>query len=176
LHWTKLTGTQFDRVTSLTFNPLNFQQAYLTTETQGLWVSNNMNAATPNWSLVESYPFRQPERVFFNPYKPSEMWVCSFGNGLKVAQTNTPVQELSSQAPTLLAYPNPLISNILQIEISDNPFNKEMPVSIVDPLGRMIWEGIFRPGEQILPVDTQGWAQGMYQINCAGKGQWFFKL
>ena len=36
LTWTKLTGTQFDRVTSLTFNPQNLHQAYLTTETQGL--------------------------------------------------------------------------------------------------------------------------------------------
>ena len=34
--WTKLTGTQFDRVTSITFNPALLNQAYLTTETQGL--------------------------------------------------------------------------------------------------------------------------------------------
>src|SRR5205085_3796107 len=56
--WTKLTGTQFDRVTSITFNPQNASQAYLTTETQGLWISNNMNAATPAWQLVNSYNFR----------------------------------------------------------------------------------------------------------------------
>lgn len=63
--WTKLTGTQFDRVTSITFNPLQLTQAFLTTEVQGLWVSSNMNAATPTWSLVSNYEFRQPERVFF---------------------------------------------------------------------------------------------------------------
>lgn len=82
--WSKLTGTQFDRVTSITFNPSNFSQAYLTTETQGLWISNNMNATAPLWSMVNSYPFRQPERVFFNPYNPDEVWVTSFGNGLKL--------------------------------------------------------------------------------------------
>lgn len=82
--WTKLTGTQFDRVTSITFNPLQLTQAYLTTETQGLWISNNMNAATPTWSLVNNYPFRQPERVFFNPYNNNEIWVSSFGNGMKL--------------------------------------------------------------------------------------------
>ena len=82
--WAKLTGTQFDRVTSITFNPSVVNQAYLTTETQGLWISNNMNAATPSWALVNSYPFRQPERVFFNPYNSNEVWVTSFGNGLKV--------------------------------------------------------------------------------------------
>ena len=85
--WTKLTGTQFDRVTSITFNPLQLTQAYLTTETQGLWVSSNMNAATPAWTLVSNYEFRQPERVFFNPFNPAEIWVTSFGNGLKVGST-----------------------------------------------------------------------------------------
>ncbi|MCX6248007.1 MAG: T9SS type A sorting domain-containing protein [Bacteroidetes bacterium] len=82
--WTKLTGSQFDRVTSVTFNPSSENQAYLTTETQGLWVSNDMNAALPSWELVNSYPFRQPERVFFNPFNAKEMWVSSFGNGMKV--------------------------------------------------------------------------------------------
>lgn len=86
--WTKLTGSQFDRVTSITFNPGALNQAYLTTETQGLWISHNMNAATPFWSLVANYPFRQPERVFFNPYNINEVWVTSFGNGLKMGLVN----------------------------------------------------------------------------------------
>ena len=88
--WTKLTGTQFDRVTSISFNPATLNQAYLTTETQGLWISNNMNTATPSWSLVNAYPFRQPERVFFNPYNANEVWVSSFGNGLKLG-TSAPI-------------------------------------------------------------------------------------
>ena len=82
--WTKLTGSIFDRVTSLTFNPLNANEVYLTTETQGLWVSKNINAVTPTFSLVSSYPFRQPERVFFNPFDTNQMWVSSFGNGLRM--------------------------------------------------------------------------------------------
>jgi len=82
-NWTKLTGSQFDRVTSITYNPLNTNQVYLTTETQGLWISNTMNTSTPSWQVVASYPFRQPERVFFNPNNQQEMWVTSFGNGMK---------------------------------------------------------------------------------------------
>lgn len=89
--WTKLTGTQFDRVTSITFNPAQLTQAYLTTETQGLWLSNNMSAATPTWSLVTAYPFRQPERVFFNPFNANEIWVTSFGNGLKMGLLSGPL-------------------------------------------------------------------------------------
>lgn len=92
--WTKLTGTQFDRVTSITFSPSLPTQAYLTTEVQGLWISNNMNAGTPSWSLVDNYNFRQPERVFFNPFNVNEVWVTSFGNGLKVGSLSgtLPVQ------------------------------------------------------------------------------------
>jgi hypothetical protein len=89
--WTKLTGTQFDRVTSITFNPANFTEAYLTTETQGLWISNTMNNATPTWSLVANYPFRQPERVFFNPFNTNEIWISSFGNGLKMGLLTAPL-------------------------------------------------------------------------------------
>jgi hypothetical protein len=102
--WTKLTGSQFDRTTSITFNPQNLNQAYLTTETQGLWISNDINTATPTWTLVNSYSFRQPERVFFNPYNQNEMWVTSFGNGMKVgsltATCTPPTITLTSAAGT----------------------------------------------------------------------------
>lgn len=95
--WTKLTADQFDRVTSITFNPSVANEAYLTTEIEGLWRSANMNAATPTWTLVDNYPFKQPERVFFNPYNPAEIWVSSFGNGLKMGlQSNSlPIKLLS---------------------------------------------------------------------------------
>ncbi len=85
--WSKLTASTFDRVSSISFNPMNPDQAYLTTETQGLWFSSSMDLPTPAWSLVESYPFRQPERVYFNPYDPEEVWISSFGNGMKVGTT-----------------------------------------------------------------------------------------
>jgi hypothetical protein len=49
-----------------------------------LWISSNINDANPSWTLVSNYPFRQPERVFFNPFNPAEIWVTSFGNGLKL--------------------------------------------------------------------------------------------
>jgi len=92
--WTKLTGSQFDRVTSITFNPSDAKQVYLTTEQNGLWITHDISVANPVFTLVESYPYRQPERVFFNPFKPCEIWISSFGNGIKtgnlVAATITP--------------------------------------------------------------------------------------
>jgi hypothetical protein len=83
--WTRISG--LDRVTSCTFNPADPAELYVTTETSGLWHSSDITAGSPAFSRVDSYPFRQPERVFFNPYNPSEIWVTSFGNGLRVGST-----------------------------------------------------------------------------------------
>ncbi|MFO0953440.1 MAG: Calx-beta domain-containing protein [Isosphaeraceae bacterium] len=41
---------------------------------------------------MASYPFRQPERVFYNPYNPAEIWVTSFGGGVMVGTTSTTPQ------------------------------------------------------------------------------------
>lgn len=83
--WTRLNS--LDRVTSCAISPINANEMYLTTETEGLWYSGNITAATPTFTAVVSYPFRQPERVFFNPFNPNEIWITSFGNGLRVGNT-----------------------------------------------------------------------------------------
>ncbi|MEN3333251.1 MAG: hypothetical protein V7641_2616 [Blastocatellia bacterium] len=80
--WTRINS--LDRVGSCAISPLNANEMYLTTETNGLWYTNNLNAAQPSFTAVASYPFRQPERIFFNPYNVTEIWVTSFGNGLRV--------------------------------------------------------------------------------------------
>ncbi len=174
--WTKLTGSQFDRVTSLTFNPANHKQAYLTTETQGLWVSDNMDAAIPDWNLVESYPFRQPERVFFNPYEPSEMWVSSFGNGLKVTQATTPIQEIANASQNLMVWPNPLSSALLHVTVPRAEESSEAKITILDALGKVYWQGKAKAGEQVLNLDTEGWPSGMYRVNVGMACNWFLKL
>ncbi|HEY4246130.1 MAG TPA: hypothetical protein VGM64_04690 [Lacunisphaera sp.] len=79
-HWTKINA--LDRVTSITFSPGNSNDAFLTTETDGLWHSGNVHAISPTFTRVSNYPFRQPERVFFNPYNTNEIWISSFGHGL----------------------------------------------------------------------------------------------
>ena len=173
LHWTKLTGSQFDRVTSLTFNPENPKQSYLTTETQGLWVSNNMNASTPTWALVESYPFRQPERVFFNPNKPSEMWVTSFGNGIKVAQISTATNEIADLSPTLRLWPNPAGDGILNIELPELQSSTDGNIRVTDALGRVIWQAQTKASEHIFQLDAYRWPSGMYVIKY-GKASGLF--
>ena len=61
-------------------------EMYLSTEENGLYYSANPKAAAPTFTQT-TYPFRQPERIFFNPYNPSEVWVTSFGYGLAVGNT-----------------------------------------------------------------------------------------
>ena len=75
---------EFERASSLAIDPNQRNKMYVTTETEGLWFSSNGNNDVPQFDWVESYPFRQPERVFFNPFNPNEIWVCSFGNGIRV--------------------------------------------------------------------------------------------
>jgi photosystem II stability/assembly factor-like uncharacterized protein len=83
--WTRINS--LDRVTSCAISPINSNEMYLTTETEGLWYTSNINTPAPTFTALISYPFRQPERVFFNPYNPNEIWITSFGNGLRVGNT-----------------------------------------------------------------------------------------
>ncbi len=78
-----------DRVTSITIHPTKANEAYLTTETEGLWHTTNLGAS-PTFTRVASYPFRQPERVFFNPNNINEVWITSFGGGLMVGLEDVP--------------------------------------------------------------------------------------
>lgn len=79
--WTRISA--LDRVSSCTFSPIDSNTLFMTTETDGLWISTNVRAAAPVFTPVTNYPFRQPERVFFNPYRPREVWVTSFGHGMR---------------------------------------------------------------------------------------------
>jgi hypothetical protein len=134
--WTKLTGSQFDRVTSITFNPLKVTQAYLTTETQGLWISDNMNISIPTWQMVDSYPFRQPERVFFNPYNQQEMWVTSFGNGLKKGFLYPAgINNINNENNLLRVYPNPANERII---IESGQLSDQGAITITNGQGQVI--------------------------------------
>jgi hypothetical protein len=116
--WTKINS--FDRVTSITFDPSNANRIYMTTETQGLWYSENINIASPTFSSVTSYPFRQPERIFFNPYNQGEVWVTSFGNGMRVGSScASPSVTISAGGPTTFCKgSNVILSSVAPGDVS----------------------------------------------------------
>ena len=136
-NWTKLTGSQFDRVTSITFNQKASNQAFMTTETQGLWISSTMNTSLPIWTLVDSYPFRQPERVYFNPYNQKEMWVTSFGNGMKLGLIDvTGLNQVRFDKSDIAVYPNPFTDNI---QFINNYLDRQVvKINVCDLNGRLL--------------------------------------
>jgi hypothetical protein len=166
--WVKLTGSQFDRVESITFNPQNNNQAYLTTETQGLWISSDMNNATPSWSLVTSYPFRQPERVFFNPYNQNEIWVSSFGNGMKVGSlSSTGIVDFSTGKEEFSIYPNPA-HNSFSISVN-------CEIRLYDSIGREVMAK--NNVEAGTSINISEFASGLYFIKVlSGKSVFTQKL
>ena len=104
--WTKINN--LDRVASCTFNPANQDQVFITTEGDGLWTSTDIHSANPSFQQVTSYPFYFPWKVFFNPYNTSEMWVSSFGNGLKKGTLlPTGIDFKSTTESQFVVYPNP---------------------------------------------------------------------
>ena len=74
---------------SCAISPLDSNECYLTTETEGLWFCANLRAAAPTFTPVSEYPFVRPNRVFYNPYRAGEVWVASFGNGLRMGYEPT---------------------------------------------------------------------------------------
>ena len=90
--WTLLADSSLSpsgvlNVESCTLDPAHPDHLYFTTEGDGLFFSDNIRAAKPVFKQVESYGFKHPMRVEFNPNKPSEMWVTSFGNAISVGDT-----------------------------------------------------------------------------------------
>jgi hypothetical protein len=73
-------------VESVTIDPSNPARMFVTTESEGLWLTTNLSTSTPIFTADPDYPFLHPMRVFFNPYVPGEVWVASFGGGMRVRQ------------------------------------------------------------------------------------------
>ena len=159
--WTKLTGSQFDRVTSVTFNPLNNKQMYLTTEQQGLWMTSDIIAASPVFSQVQGYDYRQPERVFFNPYNPNEIWVSSFGNGMRMGNLTVTGTHEASLENELHLFPNPARNFITVSSDSDGDLR------LYDLEGLLVRSYPVHSGRTQVPL--RGLEAGTYVARLNGK-------
>jgi photosystem II stability/assembly factor-like uncharacterized protein len=81
-HWSQIWAGH--NVESCAVDPRDPDHLLATTETDGLWITNNLSSPTPTFAPDGEYPFAHPLRVFFNPGNPAEVWVASFGGGLRV--------------------------------------------------------------------------------------------
>jgi hypothetical protein len=158
VNWTRI--DTLSQVYSITFDPVNEGQAYITTQQEGLWFSSDIESATPTYSLLPQYAFRQPNRVYFNPYNPNEIWVNSFGNGLKMGSLiATGINKLIANNEEIKVYPNP-VDNLAQLQFSK-------PVSgilkVYDITGRT-WNTIPISDEQSYTLACNAYAEGMYLL------------
>ncbi len=95
--WTRIT-TGLDQVGSCTINPWRSNEMFVCTENQGLWISTNRLSPTPSFSEVKNYPFKFPSRVFCNPFDTNEVWILSFGNGMKMGRWVEPAPSVSFES------------------------------------------------------------------------------
>jgi photosystem II stability/assembly factor-like uncharacterized protein len=166
--WTRLTNAAtIDRVTSVTFNPADQNQIYMTTETNGLWMSNNINSTTPVFTLVQNYPFQQPERVFFNPYNTNEMWVTSFGNGLKVGMLNTVTgkHEFPERRAGISIFPNPSQGST-KVNVNFDA-SETVNAEIFELSGKKVMEKTALVSYKYFELDLSGLANGVYVIKLS---------
>jgi hypothetical protein len=105
LNWTRINNQT--RAYSITFDPLHQGIAYMTSETQGLWYSSNVEATNPTFIQVAGYPFQHPNRVYYNPYNQNEVWVISYGNGIRMGDATSGINMLPSYSNDVILYPNP---------------------------------------------------------------------
>jgi hypothetical protein len=126
-------------VTSVAQNPDNPDEMYLTTEYEGLWHSDNCRATAPQFSRVDSYPFKQPERVFFNPYNKNEIWVSSFGNGMRVGNANGNAVKFGKKNNDRAHIPNVrFISG--KLIVTGETGDKNATLKVVSVSGRVMFE------------------------------------
>lgn len=148
------------RVESATIHPLNANEIYVTTESDGLWYSNNLNSGSPSFSELEEYPFQHPTRVFFNPYNEHYIWTTTFGNGLRLGvdgSVSNGISENQFTLETIRVYPNPADKEL--IVVSKSTINSW---SIIDPLGQTVLEGNTKSTQ--LTIDTQHLKAGSYVL------------
>jgi hypothetical protein len=168
--WTKISNSY--RVNSVTINPTNANEIYFTTETDGLWYSANATNVTPTFSQVSSYPFRHPVRVFYNPFKPTEIWVSSFGNGMMMGSTlaTTSIANQSTiEKNQLLVFPNPS-NNKLNVVL---PADEKSTVKIFSLIGTEVYSGDFYGKNCTL--DVSNFSNGVYILEALQGTQKFVK-
>ncbi|MBK6988753.1 MAG: T9SS type A sorting domain-containing protein [Bacteroidetes bacterium] len=132
-----------------------------------MWTSLDMNAATPTWTNVTSYPFRQPERVFFNPYQNNMIWVTSFGSGIKSGDMSEVIgidENSLSLKNKLEIYPNPSSGNFNLNFISEN--RDESTIEIYNAFGQKVFMKKIKSnlGENNIPLSSEGFSKGIYFV------------
>lgn len=170
LTWKKISdpGASY-RVNSCTVNPAKPEEMYYTTETDGLWFTANKFAASPVFTLVNSYPFRHPVRVQINPYRNSEVWVSGFGSGMMVGNTGSSgasVETIPNRVSQLNIYPNPSNGHFV---IRHTPSDGKAVIEVYTMQGEKAFSTVSYGKEQI-ELNMSGQTPGIYLVYFRSEG------
>jgi len=151
-------------VLSGSFHPSLPNTLYICTELNGLIYATNTNSNSFVTNPVTSFPFRRPQKVFFNPYDVNEVWVASFGNGFRIGTTNisTDIAEDNSSENAFNIYPNPT-NGILNIVLVQNNFKPDN-ITIYDITGKKIKSVYIKFNMASLHLDVSALPKGMYML------------
>jgi hypothetical protein len=151
-------------VLSGSFHPTLPNTLYICTEFDGLIYATNTNSFSFIINPVSSYPFRRPQKVFFNPYDINEVWVASFGNGFRMGMTSisTGIAENNLGENIFIIYPNPT-NNILNIELIENAFQANR-IIIYDMTGKEVKSESINCNSKYFQTDVSLLPKGIYLL------------
>ncbi len=168
-NWERIVDS--DRVESLSIHPSNPAIAYFTTEAEGLWYSDNFNSGM-DFDLQPAYTFQHPVRVFFNPHDHNEVWVTSFGNGLRRGNAEPTGIFSPAAAPLqMTTYPNPA-ADIVQLSWEGSA-SGSLLVDVLDAEGRVVYTDQQEnyPSDHIYELNIQRLPAGVYWIRLQTGGE-----
>jgi len=123
-----------------------------------LWYSENATEANPSFTQLMSYDFQHPMRVFFHPQNVNEVWVSSFGNGMKVGHTEVSAVATLTDKSGFTLYPNPANGHF-SITSSLNLVNFQL----LDQQGNVVMKSKINGVNPT--IDTHSLAPGIYFVS-----------
>lgn len=156
----------FYRVESVTIHPEDLNVMYVATESEGLWFTNNLNSANPDFHLIEEYPFLHPVKMIFNPFDKDELWVTSFGNGIRKGTNLDVATTAIPSVPVIVnTAPNPGKDFInFSLETNYLLLDRQLSLRIFDLSGKLVLETPFINSVYHLNRSQTGAGKFIYQI------------
>lgn len=152
---------------SCSFHPILPNEMYICTDLNGLQYATGTNSST-FVPISLNYPFRNPQRVFFNPFNVNEVWVTSFGYGMCVGTTSISLTNLgapsNSTPDTFKVYPVPTNKSIT---VENQVGLQLLKITVCNLLGEVIIDKTVQ-SEITFTIDLPE-TKGVYLLNIISK-------
>lgn len=166
-NWERI--NDLDRVESVSIHPEQSEVMYICTEYEGLWYTDNLNSSNQSFHQLE-YPFQHPLRIFFNPFDPEEVWITSFGNGLRKGETLVnPVSAPLKPDVEMELFPNPA-TGVVSIKLAVDQVT-EAEIQVLDGMGQLHLRKKHRlmTGNNQIELEVFSLASGYYEVRLVSE-------